>query len=247
MSGRHTACSGKPDTAAAETQLNWLRDQLDAARNSHQHIWVMAHIPSGIDPYTTAARMRDVCGGSSPEMFLTSEDLPRLLAQYTDVIQLALFAHTHMDEMRLLKSDSADASSAEPGVPVKFVPSISPINGNAPAFVVAAIAPSNAVLADYRVIAAPEKNAVGYKWKEQYDYDATYHQKAFDAAALNSLFTGFAADAPGTSDASSAYLRNYYVRDRSAELRLFWPQYVCALSAYSTNDYKSCRCANPKP
>jgi hypothetical protein len=103
------------------------------------------------------------------------------------------------------------------------------------------------VLADYRVIAAPEKNAAGYKWKEQYDFDATYHQKAFDAAALNSLFTGFAADAPGTTDASSAYLRNYYVRDRSAELRLFWPQYVCALSAYSTNDYKSCRCANPKP
>ena len=247
MSRRYSACSGKTDAAGAETQISWLHDQLEIARKDHRQVWVMAHIPPGIDPYSTAARLRDVCSGSAPEMFLSSQDLPDLLSQYSDVVSLALFAHTHMDEMRLLRSKSGQQAAASDAIAVKFVPSISPINGNAPSFVVATIDPAHATLADYRVIAAPEKVGLEYKWKEEYDYAATYHQNAFDASALSSLFTGFTADLAGTNGASSAYLRNYYVRDQSAQLRFFWPQYVCALSAYTTADYKSCRCANPGP
>ena len=36
-------------------------------------------------------------------MFLSSEALPETMAKYGDVIRLAIFAHTHMDEMRLLE------------------------------------------------------------------------------------------------------------------------------------------------
>jgi len=246
MSRRYTACSGKADPAGADVQIAWLRAQLASARENQEHVWVMGHIPPGIDPYSTAAKLRNVCASATPEMFLSSDELPHLLAEYDDIIQLALFAYTHMDEMRLLKPDSDTGAGSGPGVPLKFVPSISPINGNSPSFVVATIDPSSAVLADYRVIAASRSDgAPSTAWLEEYDYDATYRQRAFDAPALTKLFAGFAQDPAASTEASEAYLRNYFVRDRSLELRFFWPQYVCALSAYSTEPYKTCRCATP--
>jgi len=247
MSRKYASCSGKPDTGGADAQIAWLRSQLDEARKEHRHVWVIAHIPPGVDPYSTAVKMRNVCGGSAPEMFLASDDLPKLLAGYGDVIQLALFAHTHMDEMRLLKPEGSSATGAAPGVAVKLVPSISPINGNAPSFTIATIEPKSATLEDYRVFAASTPTGTNTTWIEEYDYAKTYREKAFSAAALSSLVKGFQSDSAATMDASEAYLRNYFVHDRSLELRLFWPQYTCALSGEGGSTYKACVCGQPHP
>ncbi len=137
MSRRYTTCTGKADPAPAAAQIVWLEQQLDAARRSHEKVWVMAHIPPGVDPYSTAMRALDLCAGGKPQMYLSSEALPEAMAGYGDVIELAIFAHTHMDEMRLLKPAAMGAPPE--GVAIKVVPSISPINGNKPAFMVARI------------------------------------------------------------------------------------------------------------
>jgi len=180
-------------------------------------------------------------------MFLSSDDLPELLAGYGDVIQLALFAHTHMDEMRLLKPEGSSAiGAAALGVAVKLVPSISPINGNAPSFTIATIEPKSATLEDYRVFVASTPTGTN-TWSEEYDYAKTYREKAFSAAVLSSLVKGFQSDSAATTDTSEAYLRNYFVRDRSLELRLFWPQYTCALSGEGGSTYKACVCGQPHP
>ena len=73
-------------------------------------------------------------------MFLYSEKLAEVLAANSDVVKLAIFAHTHMDELRILKSENGTQGAVtEPGVPVKMVSSISPINGNAPSFTIARV------------------------------------------------------------------------------------------------------------
>lgn len=247
MSRKYTSCSGKADTGGADAQIAWLRAQLAEARQSKRYVWVMGHIPPGIDPYSTAVKMRNVCGGSAPEMFLSSDELPELLAGYGDVIQLVLFAHTHMDEMRILKPEDPAASSASQGVAVKLVPSISPINGNAPSFTVAAIEPMTAALTNYRVFVASAPTGADTVWSQEYDYAKTYHETGFSPATLSSLVTGFRTDSAATTDASEAYLRNYFVRDRSLELKLFWSPYVCALSNYETASYRDCVCTHPNP
>lgn len=242
MSRRFKSCSGASDSAGADAQIAWLGTELSDARQHGEHVWIMGHIPPGIDPYSTTAKLRNVCGGAAPEMFLSSNNLPDLLAQYGDVIQLALFAHTHMDEMRLIKPGDGAPSEA-PGVAVKLVPSISPINGNTPSFMVASVDPSTGGLADYRVFA---QDPTGVGWKEEYDFAKEYHQPSFSASTLHTLTDGFESDPTAASDASEAYLRNYFVRDRSMELKIFWPQYTCALSSYTANDYRSCLCPSPK-
>jgi sphingomyelin phosphodiesterase acid-like 3 len=45
---------------------------------------------------------------------------------------------------------------------------------------------------------------------------------------------------------SQSYLRNYYVRDVSAEIKPGWPQYSCALSNLTAEAYRACVCTPAK-
>ncbi|SPE26296.1 Metallophosphoesterase [Candidatus Sulfotelmatomonas gaucii] len=240
MSRRYETCGGKEDPAPAAEQIAWLEQQLDLARKRNEKVWVMAHIPPGVDPYSTAMQGKDVCTGAKPTMFLSAETLPETLAQYGDVIRLAIFAHTHMDEARLLEPPNDHASRA--GVAVKLVPSISPINGNNPSFTVAAVDPETATMLDYRVIAVSNKTGAGTTWAEEYDFAKTYNEPAFSAAAVQDLIGQFSADRGAHGSASQSYIRDYDVGQPIRELGMFWPLYACALKNDEAAAFKSCVC-----
>ena len=109
MAKRYTTCGGKTDAAPAAEQIAWMKGQLDAARGKKEKVWVMSHIPPGVDSLLDGDEGEDVCKGSGPTMFLSSEALPEAMAGYGDVLRLAIFAHTHMDEVRLLEPWMAKA------------------------------------------------------------------------------------------------------------------------------------------
>lgn len=243
LSGKYESCAGKSDSAAVAEQTAWLRSQLEASRRAGQHVWVMAHIPTGVDPYSTARKMRDICGGEDPVMFLSSDALAQTLAQFGDVIRLVIFAHTHMDELRLLRP----AESSAPAVAVKMVGSISPVDGNNPSFTVAEVNAKTAELSDYHVVQASNQTGIGQtgigtQWSTEYDFDSAYGQKGMTAATVTGLIKEFTADPAARSAASQEYLKNYYGRDESLVLKAFWPQYVCALSNDTGAEYRSCVC-----
>ena len=249
MSKRYATCSSTSDRKTAAGQITWLRDQLEMARRKHDKVWFMAHIPPGVDPYSTARKMRDVCGGEKAEMFLASDALAGTLADFGDVIRLAIFAHTHMDELRLLEPPvrvSPGASPAQPAVAVKMVSSISPVDGNNPSFTVARVNPATAELMDYKVYAASNQTGADTTWSKEYDFADTYHEPAFTASTVADLIAGFRADRTAQTPASQAYLRDYFVGDRSALLKPFWPQYVCALANSTSEAYRSCVCSSGK-
>ncbi len=75
MARNYATCAGRADPSAADAQLAWLRQQLEEARANKQKIWVVGHIPPGVDLYATATRRLDVCGGQRPTMFLSSEKM----------------------------------------------------------------------------------------------------------------------------------------------------------------------------
>jgi sphingomyelin phosphodiesterase acid-like 3 len=244
FSPRYSTCSGKPDAAAAAAQIAWLQQQLEQARRLGQKVWVMGHIPPGVNPYSTVTKFRDVCGGESPEMFLSSDKMADLLAENAGVVRLAIFAHTHMDEMRLLEPEHAGSQPPpEQGVALKIVPSISPVDGNNPSFTVAQINPSSAVLQNYGVIAASNQTGIATTWSKEYDYTQAYHEAQFSPSDLNGLFAAFKDDRGANTAASEAYIRNYYVGDRSLELKPFWRQYVCSLANYTATGFAACVCA----
>lgn len=242
MARKYATCAGKPDPQAAAAQIVWLERQLKSARKYKEKIWVMAHIPPGVDPYSTITKAKNICDGKPPQMFLSSDSMGDAIARYGDVIPLAIFAHTHMDEMRLLEPDAKDGAHGP--VAAKMVPSISPVDGNNPSFTVAEVDVETGVLIDYRVIAASNQTGVDTKWTEEYDYAKTYQEPSFAAGSVENLFAGFKADPSAQTEASQGYLKNYFVGDASRELKLFWPQYVCALDNRTESSYRACYCAS---
>jgi sphingomyelin phosphodiesterase acid-like 3 len=240
MAERYQRCDGSPDAAPAAAQIAWLKKQLNAAREKKEKVWVMAHIPPGVDSYSTARKWMALCAGGSPKMFLSSEALPEVLAGYGDVVQLAIFAHTHMDEVRLLAPAKTDA--AEKAVAVKMVASISPIDGNIPSFTVGTVDPATAILTDYRVIAASNPTGIDAKWTEEYDFAKTYRQPAFTAESVAKLIDGFKADQGAQTAASQSYLHYYMTGVDMRMLSLIWQPYVCSLKNGSTDAYRECVC-----
>ncbi|MDR3746098.1 MAG: metallophosphoesterase [Acidobacteriaceae bacterium] len=265
FSGKYATCSGKTDPAPAAAQLAWLAEQIAHARQQHERVWVMGHIPPGVDLYATARKFANVCAGAKPQMFLANESMANLLAQNADVVRLALFGHTHADEMRLLTPESVgqpspasttpNAVSTTPnavpaavtlpaaGVPLKVVASITPVNGNRPTFTLASIDPATASLADYTVVMASNTTGLATIWVPEYTYSTTYHEPAFDAASLSTLIPALEADPAAKTPASQAYLRNYFPGDLSKILQLAWPQYTCSLAHDSAAAFAACACA----
>ncbi len=216
----------------------------------------MAHIPPGIDAYSTFTRHRNVCGGQSPEMFLATDALANTLAEFPDIIRLALFAHTHMDEFRVYKS-----LDGKP-IPGKLVPSITPVNGNNPAFTLAEVEPATATLKDYAVYSANNQTGGANSWDnkdttwcEEYRYSTTYHLPDLSGPSLAKLTTSFLNDKPGTTDASKSYQQYFYVGDpgisasmKAAAMQIVWPTYACAITHADATGFSACACpAMPTP
>jgi sphingomyelin phosphodiesterase acid-like 3 len=242
LSTKYNSCAGTPNPAAADTELAWLRDQLAQARQSGQKVWIMGHIPTGIDPYATARRLGALCGHLNPVLFLSSTKLADLLLEYADIIRLGIFAHTHMDEIRLLQPERVAPDSSAAGVAIKMIPSISPVDGNDPSFTLARVNPASAMLQDYQVVAASNHTGIATQWSVEYDFSQTFHQPQFSTAAVRALVAEFAADHDADTAVSQQYIRHYFIGDRSAELKPFWPQYVCALANASVDAYTACLC-----
>lgn len=238
VSRKYAACGGKPNPAAGNQMVGWLNQQIEAARQTHRPLWVMGHIPTGVDPFSTVAKMRNICGGEKPEMFLSSHSLAMSMADAGDVIPLALFAHTHMDEMRLLAPDKEHVARGP--VAMKMVPSISPINGNHPSFTLAQVDALSGVLKDYRVVASSDN--LGSSWALSYDYRKSYGMEDFSAVSATRLIKTLEDDPAAEGTLSHTYLQAYYLRGAADLLKLFWPQYVCSLAHPTAEGYRACVC-----
>ncbi len=247
LSRRYSSCASQPNPAAATQQLNWLRTQLAQARKLHQNVWVLGHIPPGVDFYASFRKLLNLCNGAQPVTFLSSDQLPDTLVDNADIVRLAIFGHTHMDELRLFAPEPGQPHSPHAGpVPIKMVASISPVNGNLPTFTLAHIDPATATLVNYQVISASNLTGVDAIWSPQYTFTEAHHQPTFSPAPLAELLHLFSADPDAKTDSSQAYIRNYFPGDRSALIKPLWPQYTCSLAHYTAQAFTACACAQPK-
>jgi sphingomyelin phosphodiesterase acid-like 3 len=240
MLTQYTTCGGKQDRTVAEEQIGWLRQQLAAARLHKQRVWVMGHIPPGVDVYSTFAKMRNVCGSDAPAMFLASDNLTDVLREYADVVRLGIFAHTHMDELRLLPRQEG---AKGPAVAIKMVSSISPVNGNDPSFTVARVDTASAMLKDYAVFVASNKTGSDATWSKEYDYSQAYYRAVFSAPELEKLMIEFKADPDAKKEESKEFIRYFVPGDTSSLIKPLWPQYVCALGHATANGFAVCMCS----
>ncbi len=241
QSRKHRTCGDQPEKAGVDTEIVWLNQELAAARQNKEQVWVMGHIPAGIDPYSTFSKFTNVCGGAKPVVFLSSERMADVMGDYSDIIRLGVYGHSHMDEMRLFGDEVEGAKGGK--VPIKMINSLTPWDGNGPAFTVAKIDPTTARLLDYTVMVASNFSGVDATWKKEYTYSETYHEPDFSADSLQNLIGKFTADTSARDDMSHAYLANYFVgSDESMLLKPLWSNYVCAMDNHSAKHFAACVC-----
>jgi len=223
------------DQKGAQEQMAWLTSALDSARQKGERVWVLGHVPPAINPKAALANAATLCTGGEVEGYLSSDALANALTSHADVVKLALFGHTHMDELHLLGSGDA-------GVPMKVVASISPVSGNIPSFTVSKVAPSSAMLIDYTVFEASNTTGVDTTWPKEYSFKETYGEDAFSAKTLADLIGHLRADSFGTGQESLAYQTHFFKGHSPIPLGPFWEGYVCSLDHGTGVGFRTCVC-----
>ncbi len=116
---------------AGDVQLRWLADELSRATANHEKVWLVSHIPLGVDAYQTITRAR------SPEdvkavTFLKAPFNQALIDQsaaHAGDIAAEFAGHIHRDDFRFVTAPSGEVLTE-----MFVMPSVSPAYGNNPAY-----------------------------------------------------------------------------------------------------------------
>ncbi|HEX8172018.1 MAG TPA: hypothetical protein VF824_15885 [Thermoanaerobaculia bacterium] len=215
-------------------QLKWLAAELAAAKRRGKHVWLLYHIPPGIDAYKT------ISGGGScpvtPALFWESgytATFDALLQQYASTIAVSIAGHTHMDDFRVLYDASAAPSNA-----VRIAPSVSPMFENNPAYAIVDYSRRSAAVLDYAVYSLPLTSKTP-QWSREYAFGKAYGQKAYNAATLAAVRTAIQSSA----STRSLYMLYYAVSSPHGGVTAStWKAYWCATGAQTGAAFQSCYC-----
>jgi sphingomyelin phosphodiesterase acid-like 3 len=210
------AC-GTPGQDPALDQANWLTRAMQALPRGHR-AWLTTHIPPGIDVYATLS------GSGAPVTLLSPGGQAALVgALDTGRVSELVFGHLHMNTYRLGH-----------GTPMLGVPSISPVFGNDPAFLVATVG-RRGIIGDYTAYAL-DLARPGAAFAREYDFGDTYGLPAFDLASLQRLGPLLAADA----GLRSAYEHYYVSGGEYAITEVQYPAYACGTTALDPAAFSAC-------
>src|SRR5260370_12826695 len=122
------ACGSAADGDPGRATLAWLEAELAAAKQAGEPVWLLYHIPPGIDGYATLRQ--GACPGTMIPMWDQAYAGPflALMKHYADTVTVSFAGHTHMDDFRLI----ADAEGRY-GFAL-ITPAGSPSVGQNPAF-----------------------------------------------------------------------------------------------------------------
>jgi sphingomyelin phosphodiesterase acid-like 3 len=212
-----------------QRELAWLSGVIGGTRAAHGRAWLAAHIPPGVDIYSSMQHP------SNPTLMFTpayAAPFDSLVRANADVIALQLTGHTHMSEFRVYATGSG-------GVPDLGVPAVSPVFGNNPGFVSMRLGPGGDVL-DYTVYAfvgASSSSGAAQRWTTLWNFDRLYRQQSVTGAAFLAAASLIASD-PAVR---TAWQTNY-VGGRTGQNpnNQNWQAYWCAIRNIEAAAYAAC-------
>jgi sphingomyelin phosphodiesterase acid-like 3 len=151
----------------AKEEMRWLGSELAKARGHKEKVWLLFHIPPGVDGYATSHSKKS---GQEKTVFMWepvyTEEFQKLLTQYHDTVTVSLAGHDHMDDFRLMTNSL-----------VLMTPALSPVFKQNPAFRVVSFR-SNGALSDsttyYLSNLDDVLNGIAPEWKLEYSFASTW-------------------------------------------------------------------------
>jgi sphingomyelin phosphodiesterase acid-like 3 len=228
-------CGDLRDDPAGD-QLRWLAAQLKDAADKGDKVWLLYHIPYGIDAYNTIM----ATAGSRVEKIIPlwqtgyQETFLKLLHEYRNTIRFTLAGHSHMDEFRM-------APEAETGRPSSFLlvtPAISPIFQNNPGLQVLTYDRKTFALLDYTTHRLDLAAGLSAKWEEEYRFSRAYKLFPVTPTTLETLTRFLSVEVP----IRAAYMRHYDVGNTATPQITgeTWPAYWCAIGHLTPATFRTC-------
>lgn len=233
------ACAPGGGTPALD-QLRWLDEALGRAGAAGEAVWLLMHIPPGINSFNSAA---SVPRGGPAATFWQPELTGRFLQvvrRHPGTIRAAFAGHTHMDDFRVIPG--------APGrdIPCKIAPAISPIFGNNPGFQVYRYDRASGAPEDYRCYFLPDRPDApgeGGGWAPEYDFRTAY---GLGPPAADS-FTRLAAAMAEGGGARRLYSKFYGVGAPPEFTARTIEYYRCAIANVTPAEFLTCAGGRPEP
>jgi hypothetical protein len=226
-------------TTAPSQAFAWLEQTVSDAKQANQKVWMMFHIPPGIDGYGSAHSHQATCADKIVPMWVPewTVKFDSLLLNYRDTVAASLAGHTHTDDFRVILDGST------PRAFVLVDPPISPVYQQNPAFRVLDIGGTELrnQITYYLTNLANAGGKQRGKWKKEYSFSKEWKAKQLDSAALGKIYDQIAAN-----DAARAHwLKLYNVSSSAAKVP---PDTVrglyCAIEGLGVGAYRNCACGN---
>lgn len=239
-------CAVVASTAAGDL-LQWLETNLAAARQANQKVWLMFHIPPGIDGYATTHKFAGQAGSGSAGPSCADSIVPmwvpkwtaefdRLLEGYSETVIATLAGHTHTDDFRVLNTAGVNKAF------VLIDPPVSPVYDQNPAFRVVTFR-SDGSLADQTTYYLTNLKQAGRRargrWKKEYTFTRKWRTAQLDLASLGAIY----GQIQSTQEARDQWLKLYNVSSSAVKVL---PDSVrglyCAIGALDVAAYERCYC-----
>jgi hypothetical protein len=235
----HNDC-GRGGLAAAQAMWRWLNELLARQRAAGGSVWMVHHIPWGIDVYATLHSPASTCAAKvSPflqEPF--ASEYPVLLAKYRDVLRASILGHTHFDDYRLLVDERGTAVFA-----AKLVPAISPVFNQNPAFQVFTYDKPSGTLRDFSTwyLSNPGQAQAAADWQLEYTFSQAYKLPSYSAGAVETLWKSLNGDR-----AVQDLYRQLYNVGRGELAAADFPAYRCAIGNLTRASFTACYCGEQR-
>jgi hypothetical protein len=242
------ACGSATEGDPGRATLAWLEAELAAAKEAQERVWLVYHIPPGIDGYATLRR--GACPGTMIPMWdqAYAGAFLVLMKRYAATVTASFAGHTHMDDFRLIGDAEGRYGFA------LITPAVSPIFGQNPAFRTVVYDPQGGILdqTTYDLTNLPQATAaaggVPPEWRAEYTFTRQWSLPRVDLPSLDRLYS-LITDAPVERErwhmvfpvSSPAYWTPFSGgREQLAQaVRAF----RCASGNTAPSDYGQCYCS----
>ena len=247
-------CAPVSSTAGSEV-MAWLERNLAAAAQANQKVWLMFHIPPGIDGYASAMKHQTqvrsgeadnatACGNAIVPMWVPAwtAQFDTLLARYHSTVVAGFAGHTHSDDFRLIGDEGKERQF------ILINPAISPVYQQNPGFRVVSYR-SNGTVTDqstyYLTNLKSASNKLKGRWKREYTFTRKWKTRELNSASLGSLYS----EVTESTKYRDRWLKMYAVSGpaEASEKSISGGLY-CAVESLTLESYKACYCAaTPNP
>lgn len=227
---------GSNGLVAADAMMRWLRDRLVRQRAVGGKVWMVHHIPWGIDAYSTLGAQAQSCVAKVVPFLKEpfASELQTLLTEYGDVIQASFSGHTHFDDYRLL----IDGRGTVIGLN-KLSPAVSPAYGQNPGFQIFTYDRRTGVPTDFSTwyLSNPGDAAPAADWQREYTFTEAYRQPRYSPDSVGTLWQAMTKDGA----VRDTYRRLYKV-ERGELGAESLAAYLCAIGHLDVPSFTACYC-----